>query len=128
MALALMLCGNSAKLTKITEEVTEMPQMGRIGKGHTKVVGNLKDGLNVILYATGVVAVRPAKRRGSFEVMLNSGGHRTQTTKNRMNQTANQFNLNFCVWQRNFKWYVSFGEVAEVGFKDNMMFRVGTRE
>lgn len=40
------------------------------------------------------------------EIILNSGGWRTNTTKTRMDQTRNQFNLPFAVFQKNYEWYV----------------------
>jgi hypothetical protein len=44
----------------------------------------------------------------SREIILNTGGWETPTTKNRMNQTSNQFNLGFSVYQKNHNWYVSY--------------------
>jgi hypothetical protein len=39
-------------------------------------------------------------------VRLNTGGYRTNTTKVRMNQFANQFcNGAFSVYQKDFEWY-----------------------
>ena len=40
-------------------------------------------------------------------VVLNTGGWKTATTKTRMNQAANQFDLGYSVYQRNFDWYVT---------------------
>jgi hypothetical protein len=42
------------------------------------------------------------------KVHLYTGGYRTNTTKVRMNQFANQFcDGAFSVYQRNYEWYVS---------------------
>lgn len=50
---------------------------------------------------------------------MNSGGWLTKVTKDRMNQTANEFNLGYGVYQKNGKWFVTFkGEVLP--FKDGM--------
>ena len=38
-------------------------------------------------------------------ITLNTGGWDTATTKVRMNQTSNQFNLNYKVVQKNFEWF-----------------------
>ena len=38
--------------------------------------------------------------------MLNTGGWPTVTTKARMNQTANQYDLGFTVYQKDFNWFV----------------------
>ena len=41
------------------------------------------------------------------KVRLNTGGYRTNTTKVRMNQFANQFCSGaFSVYQKNFEWFV----------------------
>lgn len=40
------------------------------------------------------------------QIILDSGGWLTATTKTRMNQAANQFDLGFHISQRNFKWFV----------------------
>ena len=37
-------------------------------------------------------------------IVLNTGGYRTQTTKRRMNQAANQFGLGIEVLQRKLEW------------------------
>ena len=39
-------------------------------------------------------------------ITLNSAGWRTVTTKLRMNQTSNQFGLDFHVYQKDFDWFV----------------------
>lgn len=39
-------------------------------------------------------------------VELRTGGYRTNTTKTRMNQAANQFGLGYMVYQKNFHWFV----------------------
>ena len=38
-------------------------------------------------------------------IILNIGGWYTSTTKRRMNQASNQFNLNFYVYQKDYNWY-----------------------
>ena len=42
---------------------------------------------------------------------LNTGGWDTATTKVRMNQTSNQFNLGFKVFQKDYQWFakVTYG-------------------
>jgi len=42
------------------------------------------------------------------EIILNTGGWRTFTTKLRMNQAAHQFNLGYSVFQKNYEWYVAW--------------------
>ena len=41
-------------------------------------------------------------------ITLNTGGWKTNTTKNRMNQTSQQFDLGFNVYQKNWEWYLEY--------------------
>jgi len=43
-----------------------------------------------------------------YEIILNTGGWKTVTTKRRMNQAAEQFGLDFRVYQKDFDWFVDF--------------------
>lgn len=58
------------------------------------------------------------------DVILNSGGWFTATTKRRMNQCASEWNLHFRVYQTNHKWWVSTPFNGELPFKDGMRFPV----
>ena len=52
-------------------------------------------------------------------IRLNSGGWRTATTKNAMNQVSNQFGYGFSVYQQNHEWLVTWkGETLP--FEDGM--------
>ena len=42
------------------------------------------------------------------KIILNNGGWYTSTTKKRMNQVSEQFNLGFYVYQRNYNWFVDY--------------------
>tara|TARA_R100000781_G_scaffold50744_1_gene33548 strand:+ start:1313 stop:1585 length:273 start_codon:yes stop_codon:yes gene_type:complete len=42
------------------------------------------------------------------KITLNNGGWYTSTTKRRMNETSEQFNLGFKVYQRNYDWLVDY--------------------
>ena len=53
-------------------------------------------------------------------IVLDSGGWETSTTKKRMNQTSDQFDLGYYVFQKSFVWYVDFkGDTFD--FVDNMI-------
>jgi len=53
-------------------------------------------------------------------VQLNSNGWQTATTKTRMNQASNQFDLGFTVYQKDFTWFVEYqGKTLE--FFDHMI-------
>ena len=53
-------------------------------------------------------------------VTLNSGGWQTATTKNKMNQAANQFGLGFGVYQRKGDWFVRLKDGSESPFFDGI--------
>lgn len=80
-------------------------------KGNTKVyTGNKYD--EVWLYSTCIVQFNNDK------IILNTGGYETSTTKNRMNQASEEFNLGFSVFQKKGIWYVNYkGDTIE--FKTN---------
>ena len=42
-------------------------------------------------------------------IVLRTGGWQTTTTKNRINQTAQQFGLDFRVYQEDYVWHVRIG-------------------
>ena|SRR5258708_23178576 len=78
-----------------------MAQMHKVS-GVATVIG-FDRGLNYVQYhQTRVV------EWNDLDIILNTDGWRTPTTKTRMNQAANQFGLNFCVMQRDRKWFVEY--------------------
>ena len=82
-----------------------MANMQRIGE-HKTVVLNKDNSVEVYYHDTMVVYVS-----GKY-LTLNTGGYYTATTKTRMNQTSNQYNLGYRVFQKNFNWFVDFeGEI-----------------
>jgi len=44
----------------------------------------------------------------SSTIILNTGGYYTYTTKTRMNQASNQYNLGYRVFQKNFDWFIQY--------------------
>jgi hypothetical protein len=76
-----------------------MAQTGTIGKTATHIYQS--EGYQKIKYHnTDVVSFNDK------EIILNTGGWRTKTTKLRMNQASNQFALGYTVYQKNGTWYV----------------------
>ena len=59
-------------------------------------------------------------RFNTDEIVLDSGGWHTVTTKLRMNQASYQFELGFYVHQRQFEWFVTNGN-RTYDFKDGMI-------
>jgi hypothetical protein len=66
----------------------------------------------LIYHETNVV---PWYKNG--DVCLNSGGHRTKTTKKRMNQGSP-----FAVYQNNHRWFVSDNN-SSISFMDGIVLR-----
>jgi len=56
----------------------------------------------------GVTAAPGGGLVRSGTITLDSGGHRTNTTKLAMNQASNQNGLGFQVYQKDFGWYVTW--------------------
>jgi hypothetical protein len=93
-----------------------MAQQNRLGKGNTTVSSEDKGVMVVTFHNTQIV-----KFTGR-EIILNSGGWKTSTTKTRMNQASNQFHLGYSVSQKNREWFVEF-KGKRLEFKDNMTLR-----
>ena len=92
---------------------------------HKTTVHNTGTVISVIYHETEVVHAN----RVIGIITLDSGGYRTSTTKARMNQAANQFNLGFLVYQKAGEWYVTLnpGTVTQ-RFEDGMRFPIYTEE
>ena len=90
-----------------------MAQQSKLGTVATKV--KKEGGVTGIKYhATNVVEFT-----GTM-IVLDSGGWRSATTKTRMNQASNQFNLGYSVWQKSREWFVTFKGVT-CEFYDGMV-------
>ncbi len=71
-------------------------------------------------YFTCIYHQTKVVRWNTDEIVLNSGGYQTATTKTRMNQVAQEYNLNFSVFQKDCVWYVKQPDGSTVKFKDRM--------
>jgi len=58
----------------------------------------------------------------SEEIRLNTEGWHTTTTKLRMNQASNQFNLGYHVYQKDYHWFVGFNSQV-LPFEDGMILK-----
>ena len=76
-----------------------MSRYDQVGKVATSI--RTVNGYTRITYHQTVVV-----KFSNTEVRLDSGGYRTATTKVRMNQASNQYNLGFQVYQSKHDWYV----------------------
>ncbi len=89
-----------------------MGQQTKIGKVATSVY--TEDGsTHVIYHETKVVQFN------ADLIVLDSGGWRTATTKTRMNQVSQQFDLGYLVFQEDFEWFVRF-EGKTLEFEDGI--------
>lgn len=102
-----------------------MSQTSRVGKTATKIFktvewnGNGAFSVTIVQYHDTAVVTFCDEW-----IKLNSGGWRTKTTKLRMNQTANQFDLNFDVFQKDYQWFVRDVVVGTlVPFEDGMILQ-----
>ena len=92
-----------------------MGQMQQVGSHKTTV--STEDGITRVVYHSTTVV-----KFDRDTVTLDSGGFETATTKARMNQAANQFGLEFHVWQKDFVWYVDMNGIPSRPFHDGMTF------
>jgi hypothetical protein len=100
-------------MTTKTKEGRTMAQQHHLGTRATNV--STREGTTYVRYhATDVVAFNQTT------ITLRSGGWRTQTTKNRMNQAASQFDLGFTVFQKDFDWFVDLPNGKRVDFAEGM--------
>jgi hypothetical protein len=78
-----------------------MARYDRVGTHRTTV--GAQNGTIVITYHTTPVVAFDDKT-----ITLNTGGWATVTTKLRMNQASNQFDLGYQVYAKNYYWFVDF--------------------
>lgn len=88
-----------------------MGQTHTVGKVATTIsqVGGM---MQVVYHQTAVV------RWDHSQIILDHGGWQTTTTKTRMNQAANQYDLDYYVYQKNFTWYVHY-KGQDIAFQGN---------
>tara|TARA_R110000764_G_scaffold198967_1_gene284341 strand:+ start:431 stop:724 length:294 start_codon:yes stop_codon:yes gene_type:complete len=91
--------------------------MSRMDKlSNYKTVWNQTDlGGSVIYTKTAIV------KWDKKTIQLNSYGWESVTTKRKMNQASNQFNLNYTVFQKNFDWFVTQPNGETIPYFDNMI-------
>ncbi len=91
-----------------------MAQVQRVGVHKTVIFVDDIGFTNVIYHQTKIVDF------DCNSIRLNSGGYRTTTTKLRMNQTSNQFKLEFKIFQKKFTWLITFEGITSL-FYDHML-------
>lgn len=78
-----------------------MSRMTEVGTHRTTVATT--SGVTRVTYHNTVVV-----EFNNEEITLKTGGYETVTTKARMNQASNQFELGYQVYQRKNVWYVEY--------------------
>ena len=70
-------------------------------KGNTRIHKDNRS-TDVVLYNTTIVSF------DNNTITLDHGGWKTATTKQRMNQASDEYDLGYQVYQDNYNWYVNF--------------------
>ena len=83
-----------------------MARWNEVGKHATTVLTNDKGVTEVVYHDTCVVAF------DSDTITLDTGGFKTPTTKVRMNQASNEYDLEYGVYQKDWVWYVEYNGTA----------------
>ena len=78
-----------------------MARVDRIGKHETAIIRD-NGSVKVKYHYTNVVEFSPSS------IILRNNGYLTTTTKLRMNQTSNHFNLGFYVYQQDYEWFIVY--------------------
>jgi len=100
---------NSSRKSKMPN--VELPKS--ISKRNTSGVRQ-SGRLDITLYNTKIVSFN------TDTVTLNSGGYKTSTTRRRMNEVSQEYNLGYRVYQVNNTWYVDTKNNKSVPFRDGM--------
>jgi len=90
-----------------------MSQQHTIGRTSTTVA--TENGFTNVTYHSTVVV-----KFNHDTIILNSGGWQTHTTKTRMNQASNQFDLGYSVFQKDYQWFVDYNNET-IKFFDAMV-------
>jgi len=89
--------------SKGIKTVTYLPKKryAPVKKGNT-TISNENGLTRVTLYHTDVVTF------DDKEIILDTGGYETLTTKDRMNSTSEKYGLGYRIFQKDYAWYVDY--------------------
>ena len=90
-----------------------MANQKQVGRVATSVV--TENGITSVYYHG-----TPVVRWGGGLIILNTGGWFTPTTKTRMNQAANQYELGFSVYQKAGQWFAGY-QGRDIPFNGNTL-------
>lgn len=90
-----------------------MPHLDRIGRAHTRITFTDENGRETDRGTpNGETHVAYHNRHvvcfNRWQIALRTNGYFTVTTRNRMNQVSNQYQLGYLVFQRQGRWYVQW--------------------
>ncbi len=71
----------------------------QVGSHKTNIL--FKNGSTIVIYRNTEIVIFT-----DVSITLNNGGHLTKTTKTRMNQVSREFNLDYRVYQCQYRWYI----------------------
>ena len=92
-----------------------MSQVATVGS-HATTISTETDGVTRITYHSTVVV-----QFNWNSITLDTGGYFTSTTKMRMNQASNQFNLGYQVFQKDWAWFVRLRNGDVIPFDDDTL-------
>jgi hypothetical protein len=102
-----------------------MPQLQKLNTNNTTIKTEQNGGTKyriVTYYTTEIVRWKWVTKEVPV-ITLDTGGWSTVSTKNRMNQTSNQYSLGFKVYSHKKDWFVSsIYYNKEFKFVDGMVF------
>ena len=93
-----------------------MAQQNKFNVGGHRKLERDDDGTKYIYRDTAVVTVR-----NNAEIILDTGGWGTATTKTCMNQASQHHNLGFKVYQKDFKWFVDYKDTKAISFNGDTL-------
>ena len=97
-----------------------MAQNQKLGSHKTSIF--VEDNMTKVIYHRTLII-----KWNKDIIVLNSGGYNTVTTKLRMNQASNQFDLGIYIYQKDFVWYVKLSNGKTIEFYDNMTITRGVK-
>ena len=89
-----------------------------IGKHKTTIKTDINNFKIVTYHQTEVV------KFDEISIILNTGGWETNTTKKRMNQTSDLFNLGFSVFQKNWEWFLKYDGKTYLMYEETIINRL----
>lgn len=90
--------------------------MNKLSKQRSTNVITDCGGINVWFHGTLILTFDQER------IILTSGGYKTATTKRRMNQASEEFDLGFRVYQEGYRWYVNYKNEKYV-FAENLTLK-----